>query len=366
MPDSPIAERQPAWHAWTLCLLAACAAPAELPWRDSATSKTPAVGSTSFGAAGNSATFRPTSLAPPNTQGTAPITDSEICNADVYTADRKRLDIYMMVDDSGSMLLWWQPTIEAIAAFFNDPASAGIGVGVQFFGQSCDVASYARPAVPIAALPGNVAALQQAFPPIPLDQTATLPALQGAIVHARQWSIEHPDAKTIVLLVTDGLPEECNSTIESVAQAAREGFIGTPSITTYVVGIGDIDALDKFAAEGGSQKALITAPGAGAELVKALNTIRGAALPCDFALPASAAAGMQVGQVNLRYEDAGGQQRIIGAVRDQKSCNPTQGGWYFDDPGAPKRLVACERSCSDMNAGGGTVKVLLGCPTVLL
>jgi hypothetical protein len=219
--------------------------------------------------------------------------------------------------------------------------------------------------VPIAALPGNIAALQQAFPPLPLQETATLPALQGAIMHARQWSMDHPDAKTIVLLVTDGLPEECNSTIENVAQAAREGFAGTPSITTYVVGIGDIAALNQFAADGGSGKALVTAPGAGAELVKALNAIRGAALPCEFALPASASA-LQPGQVNLRHEDASGQQRIIGAVRDQKTCHPTQGGWYFDDPAAPERLVACEQSCRDMNAGGGTVKVLLGCPTVVL
>jgi hypothetical protein len=68
----------------------------------------------------------------------------------------------------------------------------------------------------------------------------------------------------------------------------------------------------------------------------------------------------------LRHQDARGEKRIIGAVRERASCHPTQGGWYFDDPAAPKRLVACEQSCRDLNAGGGSVEVLLGCPTVVL
>ena len=105
----------------------------------------------------------------------------------------------MVVDDSGSMVPWWPATLDAINMFFNDPGSDGIGVGVQFFGSDCNVATYATPRVGIAPLPGSIPALQAAFPLIPIQGTATVPAMEGAIQHARQWSKGHPHSKTLVL-----------------------------------------------------------------------------------------------------------------------------------------------------------------------
>ena len=136
------------------------------------------------------------------------LTYGEICEATAYFSERKRLDVYMMINDSTSMLPWWLQTIDALNVFWQIVGSAGIGVGMPFFGTACEPESYAVPGVPIAALPDNLAALQEAFPAIPLDETATLPALQGAIQHARSWSMQHPEATVFVLLVTDGLPEE--------------------------------------------------------------------------------------------------------------------------------------------------------------
>jgi hypothetical protein len=294
------------------------------------------------------------------------LTDSEICEARAYFSERKQLDVYMMIDDSGSMIPWWLPTVDALNLFFQDPDSAGISVGMQFFGSACEPESYANPRVPIAALPDNAAALQQAFPAIPLNETATLPALQGAIQHARSWATQHPDATVIVLLVTDGLPEECNSTIENVTQVAREGYEGTPSIATWVVGLGDLGALDAFAAAGGTGKALITDPTASQQLSAALNNIRSAALPCDFKLPSADGVPVQPDRVNLRHTGTDGAETTIGAVKDRESCDPTQGGWYFDDADAPTRIIACQQSCQRLNALNGEIKVLLGCPTVVV
>lgn len=314
-----------------------------------------------------SASTNPTPIMPIAPQSEPmPLSDGEICEADAYFGERKRLDIYMMVDDSGSMVPWWPATIEAINMFFKDPSSAGIGVGVQFFGEECNAASYATPRVPIAPLPQNIPALEPAFPIIPISGTATLPAMQGAITHARLWATEHPDATVIVLLVTDGLPDECNSTVENVTAAAREGFEGTPSIRTFVVGIGDIGALDAFAAAGGTGNALVTQAGAGPQLVAALNKIRSAALPCDFALPQSDGVEVQPDRVNLRHSAASGEQTTIGSVRNREACDPNQGGWYFDNPAAPSRIIACEQSCQRLNELSGEVKVLLGCPTVVV
>src|SRR5688500_9744169 len=101
--------------------------------------------------------------------GSAGTIGGNVCDADVYTGDRKRLDIYMMIDDSGSMIPWWPATIEAISMFWMDPGSAGIGIGEQFFGSNCDPAYYATPRVPIAPLPDNLSALEMGFPIAPFE-----------------------------------------------------------------------------------------------------------------------------------------------------------------------------------------------------
>ena len=57
------------------------------------------------------------------TSTTMNIGDGNVCDADNYTAEAKRLDMYMMVDDSGSMVPWWPFTLDAINMFFIDPSS---------------------------------------------------------------------------------------------------------------------------------------------------------------------------------------------------------------------------------------------------
>lgn len=289
-----------------------------------------------------------------------------VCDADVYTGERKRLDIYMMIDDSGSMIPWWPATIEAISMFWMDPGSAGIGIGEQFFGSNCDAAYYATPRVPIAAMPDNLTPLENGFPIAPFEGTATLPAMQGAIMHARAWAEQNPDAKTVVLLVTDGLPSECASTVENVSAAIAEGFNGAPSIQTFVVGLGDLGALDMFAAAGGTNKAIVIEPGAAPALLDALNSIRTTALPCDFALPdGNGTSTVSLDKVNLQYTDFGGAQTTIPKVPDAASCEGQPAGWYYDMSSGATRLVACPASCGQLN-GGGEVQVVLGCPTVVV
>ena len=288
----------------------------------------------------------------------------EVCDADSYGAQGKQLDIYMIVDDSGSMVPWWPFTLDAISQFLHDEGSMGIGVGVQFFGSNCDVAYYANPRVPIAQLPGAIPMLEQAFPIIPAEGTAMVPAMQGAVQHAREHMLQHPDSKTVVLLVTDGLPDDCNSTAADVAAAARDGLAGSPSVQTFVIGIGlDLDTLNSFAMAGGSNKAFLVEPGAPKALLDALSSIRGQALPCDYALP-SGDASVDIKRVNLRHTTGAGTAETIGWVPNASACDATQGGWYFDDPNAPKRMIVCPSRCEQLKQAGGEVQVLLGCPRV--
>ena len=288
----------------------------------------------------------------------------QVCDADSYSAERKRLDIYMVVDDSGSMIPWWPFTIDAISQFLHDQGSAGIGVGLQFFGSECSVDYYAKPRVAISELPGAIPMLEQAWPILPAEGTAMVPAMQGAVKHAREHMMQNPDSKTVVLLVTDGLPDDCNSTEAGVVQAAMEGLAGSPSVQTFVVGIGlDLDALNSFAQAGGSQKAFLVEPGAPQALLTALNSIRGQALPCDYGLPSADSKG-DVKRVNLRHTPPSGQPATIGWVADANACSAGEGGWYFDDVNAPKRMIVCANRCEQLKQAGGEVQVLLGCPRV--
>jgi hypothetical protein len=262
------------------------------------------------------------------------------------------------------MVPWWPFTLDAISQFLHDPDSAGIGVGLQFFGNECDPAFYANPKVPIAELPDAAPALEMAFPALPLEGTAMVPALQGAVQYARDNMSQHHDSKTVVLLVTDGLPTECNSNVPDVEATAMMGLTGLPSVQTFVIGIGiDLTTLDGFAKAGGSDKAFSVEAGSASALVDALNAIRSQALPCDYALP-SADSSVDVKRVNLRHTSASGDTATIGWVSGPDACDPQQGGWYFDDPNAPQRLIVCPNRCDQLKQAGGEVQVLLGCPRV--
>jgi hypothetical protein len=104
------------------------------------------------------------------------------CAGITYEPEPTPLDIYVMFDQTGSTLSCVDPADvagtdarckmtrigairNAMAQFMADPESAGIGIGIGYFGQfpigstDCRDAAYATPAVPISALPGNATAM---------------------------------------------------------------------------------------------------------------------------------------------------------------------------------------------------------------
>ena len=96
----------------------------------------------------------------------------------------------------------------------------------------------------------------------------------------------------------------------------------------------------------------------------ALNEIRSAALPCDYAVPDGAGGNIAADTINMRYTTPDGTRTTIGWVPDAGSCDPMQGGWYYDNPDAPSRLLACDSSCGQLKDVGGEVQIVLGCPRV--
>jgi hypothetical protein len=284
-----------------------------------------------------------------------------------------KLDILLLYDDSLSMAVVtfaWIPVTEAINAFINAPESAGIGVGLKWFSNGCSAAEFTVPDVPIADLPGNAAAVSGAIQThLPAgSSTQTMYAIQGATEFARQRAGDYPETKVIILIVTDGNPEagvgdSCpggDSDITNTSQAAADAFNGDPSIPVYVVGAGfSLQNLNQIASSGGTGQAFIADPALGSQpLIDALNAIRGDALPCFFAVPAEYSQYNDPDLVNLAHNG-----EPIGQVAGADQCDPVQGGWYYDNPAAPTRINTCDQTCQKL-AEGGSVDVVLGCPTV--
>ena len=266
----------------------------------------------------------------------------------------------------------WTPIGMAIGTFVTLPQAQGMKVGIGFFGvqnDTCDPNVYGMPVVPIGVLPANGPAIQQAInanvPTIfPIGTTPTLPAITGAVTYAQGVAAAVPTDKVIVVLATDGDPNTCNSTIPGVQQVVAGALSGTPSVPTYVIGIGNVANLDQIAQAGGTGKALIVdanAAVASQQFLDAMAAISGAALPCDYAIPAG---GDQTPDlVNLAFNDGSGQSYVPN-VGDASRCDPAQGGWYYDDPAAPRRILTCDATCNKFKSTGtAQVNVVLGCQT---
>jgi hypothetical protein len=317
---------------------------------------------------------------------------SAYCAAEVLEAEALKLDLLVLMDGSGSMTddvdggqRKWDLLVTAIHDFVNDPESAGIGVGLTYFGipdgydagdlvVSCDVADYASPAVPIRDLPGNAGALVASLSGYtPVGGTPTRPALAGAEEYANTWLMNHPTHRMVIVVATDGIPNDCDSTVDAVSRVAASGATATPSISTYVVGVGtSLSSLDQVAKAGGTGHAYVVDPSNDptASFVAALNAIRGrAALPCEYALPSAVGGGaVDVSKVNVAFTSSGdagtGGKKVLLQVPDASACSAADAGWYYDDPTSPSSVELCPAACTRAKADfAGRIDVLVGCKT---
>jgi hypothetical protein len=416
--------------------------------------------------------------APMRVVGSAPLGDAA-CAAQTQRAERLPLDMYVMLDSSGSMTeltssgqTKWDAIRAALTAFLRDPSSAGIGVGLQYFpltragvpaecaattdcgasgpcnfirgcalggtfcktkadcplpGDSCELlggctlsdnfclpiggfcgsargtprgnqcvaltgycngrdlcenAPYSTAAVEVAPLPGAAAPLVASLTAhMPDGLTPTSAALTGAIAHAQALAKAQSGHRVVVLLATDGLPSECTpSDTAGVASIAASGLAAAPSISTFVVGVfapaEQADAqttLDAIAAAGGTKQAFVINLGQNVEqaFLTALDSVRTAALSCEFKVPAAAAGQtLDYFAVNVQFTSGAGQTVTIGNVHDKTACDARRGGWYYDvDPakGTPQNISICDTSCAQLRGdAAGRVDVLVGCQTEVI
>jgi hypothetical protein len=297
------------------------------------------------------------------------------CAYSTTKAQQQPLDVYVMLDQSLSMLgPKWTGVTGAINSFVMQPLS-GVSVGIQYFalnGVSCTASDYATPEVEIAPLPGVASKISASLAAhTPSTVTPTLAAEQGAVQHAQDWAKAHAGHAVVVVLATDGDPDSCNilpDPVTPVAQAAAAGVSGTPKILTFVIGVGtDTANLNAIAQAGGTNAAYIvdTNMNVDSQFLAALNKIRGSALGCQYKIPAPTTGGtVDFTKVNVQFTTTGGNKTVFPQVPDKSHCPSSGNAWYYDNPSAPTQIVLCTTSCGTVTTGG-EVDVLTGCMTIV-
>ncbi len=297
---------------------------------------------------------------------------AEFCALQDYSAGGADLAIYIMLDRSLSMEDndKWQQATAAIDAFAHAPDMAGVSVGLNYFpsGWDCSIKTYSVPAVPVALLPGNADAIAASLAAqSPWGETPTLPALEGAIQYARALMLAEPSRKAVIALVTDGAPNDCDSTPSSVAAVAHDGASGTPQVLTFAIGlrVGFVGDLDIVAANGGTGKPILVSngPKAGQELVDALRELRDAETSCHFAVPPVPGVTVRGDDVRVGYRpDTSTSLASVPRVADASGCAATPNAYYLDDDSKPSAVELCPALCAAVHAQASShVTVASGC-----
>lgn len=307
------------------------------------------------------------------------------CVGIAYEGESVPLDLYVLFDQSGSMLndiggmTRLQAVQRAMAEFLRAPESEAIGVGIGYFGTqpigqaSCDERTYASPDVEITLDHERV--IESLNEREPTGETPTGAALRGACTHASAWKRDNPGRSVAILLVTDGVPEApvscasgaCCPTLDDAARAAAECASGKGKIPTYVLGVGPaLGNLSAIAKAGLTKKAyLVEDRDATTDVLRALNAIRGDALvPCELEVPEPPPGEtLDYRRVNLLYSSTGCDFEPFYYVEKEAECT-ADGGWFYDDPQLPKTVKLCPASCERVSQPGVSLSFSVGCQTL--
>lgn len=309
------------------------------------------------------------------------VTPGSACATSSAGANGLPVYLVFMFDKSGSMdqNAKWTSATAALDNFFGASTSTGLHASLQFFGiggkngGNCNVASYATPAVPMTALPAGPTFQTVIAKNNPGGGTPTIAAENGAIQYAKQVQTTlKPGEKVVIVLVTDGDPNDCAQNPQDVVAAAAEVAAAAKTVAstipTYVIGVGpDAVNLNAIATGGGTGQAIMVATNnpaqTTADLQKAIGQVRQSALGCDYTLPAPPnGQTLDINSVNVNYTPPGGQPQTLTYSKDCADPN----GWHYDNPTTPTLVQMCPGICNTLKttgAQGAKVDVVFGCKT---
>jgi hypothetical protein len=295
------------------------------------------------------------------------------CASSTAKAQLVPVQLVVLLDRSGSMgdgvngdpTLKWDPVTAGLEAFFADAESAGVSASLHLFpsaNDECNPDAYYTPAVPMSPLPdATTYAAAIAAAGTPAGDTPTRPTVMGAISYAQDTAAA--GARSAIVLVTDGDPDACDSSVSNVSLAVAQV---AATIPTYVIGVGsDLSSLDMIAQSGGTTAPTLVSVGNAdqtkSDFLTALEQIRGLVLSCDFAIPTPPSGQtLDFQSVNVLFTPStGAAEQLL-----YDSACSTGVGWRYDDPKAPTRIELCPASCTDVRQDhGGRMDVIFGCAT---
>jgi hypothetical protein len=122
---------------------------------------------------------------------------------------------------------------------------------------------------------------------------------------------------------------------------------------------------------GGSRARICDGPSAWGPFFEAVasGVVRTSRIECELALPEPPDGSvLSPRRVNVEVRGASGST-LIPYSGDAGACDPERGGWHYDDPDAPTRVILCPSSCEsarDDTAVEGGIDVIFGCDSVLI
>jgi hypothetical protein len=270
----------------------------------------------------------------------------------------------------------------AIAAL---PATARAGITYFSNDDMCGVQS--KPSVPIRELEQDQrAALAQSLANV--QPRGGTPIVGGLILAYKHFNPDQtpdvPNGNRFVVLLTDGeegcAADQTPRLLESELPKSRKA-----GITTFVIGVPGSEVnrgfLSRIAFEGGTQSKpecdhVSNDPSAGdchfdmtrdsdlaAGLSRALATIGGEALRCEFDVPQPAnGAELDHDSVNVVYSDPrGGEEHVV--PQDASAPCDRANGWQYNED--KTKIVLCGTACAAVRSAA-SVRIALGCKTAVL
>ncbi len=309
--------------------------------------------------------------------GNNPQTDADVCKAESVTAMPASLpvDIIWVIDNSGSMGEEESYVQTNINTFSSSIAASGIDYHVIMI---TDPTHINVPA-PLGGSPrfksvnqyiDSHDAFQQVIATYPQWQSFLRPAAVKHFVFVTddESNMNAATFKTQLMALTNpGFPN--GFTLHAIVAESQGFTIAIPPVTDHcfmkAAAVGK-QYIDLQKSTMGVFASLCDTNWAPVFTALAMAVKKNLQLPCIFDIPPPPMGQMlDLTAVNLLYTPSGGTGSYVPNVPNLAGC-PPGGGWYYDDPNNPMRLIACPSTCATLTADTtGTVSVAFGCKTII-
>ncbi|MBK6694597.1 MAG: hypothetical protein IPG50_20660 [Myxococcales bacterium] len=164
-------------------------------------------------------------------------------------------------------------------------------------------------------------------------------------------------------MATDGIPAGCNDA-DNIGASAQLAAQVASTIDLRHRCRQPAQALDQLAVAGGTKQAFIASTTnpqlVGQYVAAALNSIRQAAVGCEYQVPAAPAnQTLDPTKVNVEFTGFAGK----GAIGQNQGCGGNGLGWTYDNPAALK-IKLCPTTCAQVsNDSTAKIDIVFGCAT---